>query len=129
MTVQPIPTASLCIISYARLAKQDAEEVEALRQAFSRDGFAYLDLHEPDGSPGSVIHGVDSMFSMGADFFSTSLGEKMQYDIDAIGPYKLNGYEAFVTHRVLTPSVNANAGSVPTMQIQTCGEERRHCRK
>jgi isopenicillin N synthase-like dioxygenase len=95
MTGNIIPTADLSTVSYDRLAKGDADELLALRRAFSQDGFAYLDLREHDGSPGSVLGGIDTVFAAGAEFFSTSLDEKMKYDVDAIGPYKLHGYVAW----------------------------------
>lgn len=91
MAGEQVLTASLSTVSYYRLVREDADELAALQQALMTDGFAYLDLRKHDSSRGSVLHGINRVFTMGANFFSTSLDKKMKYDIDAIGPYKLHG--------------------------------------
>ncbi|KAK4235857.1 Clavaminate synthase [Achaetomium macrosporum] len=86
-------TATLSTVAYGGLVQGHADELATLRRAFSEDGFVYLDLGEQEGDPGSVFHGIEAVFTSGAEFFSTSLDEKMRYDVDAIGPYKLHGYK------------------------------------
>jgi isopenicillin N synthase-like dioxygenase len=92
MAGEHVLTASLSTVSYYRLVQENADELSALWQALSQDGFAYLDLRKHDSSPGSVLDGVNHVSRLGAEFFSTSLDEKMKYDVDAIGPYKIHGY-------------------------------------
>ncbi|KAH9904938.1 putative 2OG-Fe(II) oxygenase family oxidoreductase [Xylariomycetidae sp. FL2044] len=82
-------------ISYEKLVSGDAEELAAVYQASERDGFWYLDLQGQKGEPNPVVADVQTAFKIVAEFFALADEEKINYDIDQIGPWKLNGYTPF----------------------------------
>lgn len=79
-------------ISYVKLLAGDANESLAIHQACQRDGFCYLDLSTPGHEPNPITQGVQSAFKIAKEFFDLEDEEKLKFDIDAIGPWKLNGY-------------------------------------
>jgi isopenicillin N synthase-like dioxygenase len=80
------------VISYAKLLSGETDEVTSLRQACERDGFFYLDLRQEVKQPHPIEQDVPSMFKVVNEFFTLNDEEKIQYDIDTIGPWKLHGY-------------------------------------
>jgi isopenicillin N synthase-like dioxygenase len=78
-------------ISFAKVVQGDAHELATLHAAACRNGFFYLDLHETGTS--SVLQDVQATYSSVGKFFALDSEDKIQFDIDEIGPYKLNGYE------------------------------------
>ena len=83
--------ADYATISYAKLLLRDAQELNALRVAAERDGFWHLDLSGQDNEPADITREVRSVFNAVHGFFALADHEKVEFDIDRIGPWKLNG--------------------------------------
>jgi isopenicillin N synthase-like dioxygenase len=91
-TKVPSPeSADFTTISYTRIKQGNARELSALRRACEKDGFLYLDLQNADGEAIPVIKEVPLVYKAVKNFFQLDEDEKMKYDVDAIGPWKLNG--------------------------------------
>ncbi|KAF5982430.1 Clavaminate synthase [Fusarium coicis] len=95
-TKVPSPeSADFTTISYTRIKQGNARELHALRRACEKDGFLYLDLQNADGEAIPVIKEVPLVYKAVNNFFQLDEDEKMKYDVDTIGPWKLNGYTPF----------------------------------
>lgn len=92
LTIPKTTTADFATISYAKIAQGDANELASLRKACEQDGFWYLDLYRGNGEPMPAVQDVPSVFKVVHDFFDLESEEKIKYDVDVIGPWKLNGY-------------------------------------
>lgn len=84
--------SDLKVISYSKIVQGDADELDTLRKACEEHGFWYLDLNSQNGDPISVVQNVPSVFKIVEEFFDLEDAEKTRYDVDEIGPWKLNGY-------------------------------------
>ncbi|KAF5538577.1 Clavaminate synthase [Fusarium napiforme] len=95
-TKVPSPeSADFTTISYTRIKQGNASELSALRRACEKDGFLYLDLQNADGEAIPVIKEVPLVYKGVNNFFQLDEDEKIKYDVDTIGPWKLNGYTPF----------------------------------
>lgn len=79
-------------ISHAKLVKRDAKELNAMRKACEQDGFWYLDLRAENGAPPLLEQEASTVYQLAEDFFNLADDEKIKFDVDKIGPWKLNGY-------------------------------------
>lgn len=84
-------TANFATISYANIIQGDAYALASLRKACEQDGFWYLDLREMNGEPMRAVQDVPCAFKAVDEFFELESEEKTKYDVDVIGPWKLNG--------------------------------------
>ncbi|KAI8625005.1 2OG-Fe(II) oxygenase family oxidoreductase [Xylariaceae sp. FL1651] len=124
-------------IYYSKLKQKDDKEILALKQAFETWGFAYLDLTDQKDDSGSLLCNMEKAFYVAKQFFSLDKQEKVKFDIDKIGPYKLNGYkpigrnagvsketrdgfEAYLLPRngLCTPPHDATALDMPSPMLQ-----------
>lgn len=90
-TITKTTTVDFAIISYAKLAQGDADELASLRKVCEQDGFFYLDLRIETRESISAVCDVPSVFKIVNEFFELKNEEKLSYDVDEIGPWKLNG--------------------------------------
>ncbi|KAF5637297.1 Clavaminate synthase [Fusarium tjaetaba] len=88
-------SADFTTISYTRIKQGNANELAALLRACEKDGFLYLDLRNTDAEAIPVIKEVPLLYKGVNNFFQLDEDEKMKYDVDTIGPWKLNGYTPF----------------------------------
>ena len=79
-------------ISLTKIIKRDRDELAILLKACEQVGFWYLDLRGVDKEPTLAVQDVPAVFKAVEEFFELESDEKMKYDVDAIGPWKLNGY-------------------------------------
>lgn len=85
-----ILSAPLRAINLGNLLDGVDEEVEQLVLAAREDGIFYLDFA---GHASSLFPGlVDEIHSLSRSLFDLGLEEKLRYDVDKIGMFKLNGY-------------------------------------
>ncbi|KAL9122935.1 MAG: hypothetical protein Q9187_000511 [Circinaria calcarea] len=78
-------------ISLTKIIKRDRDELAILLKACEQVGFWYLDLRGVDEEPTLAVQDVPTLFKAVEEFFELESDEKMKYDVDAIGPCKLNG--------------------------------------
>ncbi len=82
--------AQLLTIDIGRLVEGDKQEAAKLFLAAKEDGIFYLNLQ--DRRFVDMIGIVDEIFALSRELFDLSEEDKMQYDVDKLGPLKLNGY-------------------------------------
>lgn len=75
-TAKHFPIAPLDTISYARLQKKDASEINKLLEVCIKDGFFYLDLNEEQGP--STLAQADNVFAFMQDWFCQPHDDKMR---------------------------------------------------
>lgn len=94
MDLTPIKTTTVdfTTISYAKIVQGDADELTSLRKACEQEGFWYLDLRGENREPIQAVKDVPVVLKVLDEFFQLEREEKMKYDVDEIGPWKLNGY-------------------------------------
>jgi len=80
--------ADLVVVTLSELINDNQSAKEVLKKAVREDGFFYLSLQ---GYSNPVLEDVDACYQLAKDVFDLPLEEKMKYDIDNIGPHKLNG--------------------------------------
>ncbi|KLP21074.1 naringenin,2-oxoglutarate 3-dioxygenase [Fusarium fujikuroi] len=88
-------SADFTTISYPRIKQGNANELSALRRACEKDGFLYLDLQSANEEPTPVTQEIPLVYKAVNNFFQLDEDTKMKYDVDTIGPWKLNGYTPF----------------------------------
>ncbi|RAK81734.1 putative oxidoreductase, 2OG-Fe(II) oxygenase family, partial [Aspergillus fijiensis CBS 313.89] len=86
-------------INLQALKRGCADEVSKLLGAAEQDGIFYLDL--TDEVP--LDRATDEINRLSRSLFGMSEKEKMRFDVDKLGPYKLNGYKP----------VGRNVGGIP----------------
>lgn len=86
---EDLPAAQLRTIKIRNLQDGSKSEIRELLDAAINDGFFYLDLTEPGEEP--FLNHVDDMFSMSKGIFDLDEGVKMHFDVDLLGPLKVNG--------------------------------------
>lgn len=79
-------------VSLHKLLEKDADEVSALQRAFTDLGFVYLDLHGHKDHEGLILPRIETVLKIAAEYFSLDVEEKLKFDIDKIGDFKLHGY-------------------------------------
>lgn len=82
--------AQLLTIDIGRLVEGDKQEAAKLLKAAKEDGIFYLEFQ--DRRFVDMIDLVDEIFALSKELFNLSEEDKMQYDVDKLGPLKLNGY-------------------------------------
>lgn len=82
--------AQLLTIDIGRLVEGDKQETAKLFKAAEEDGIFYLNFQ--DRRFVDMIELVDGIFALSKELFDLSEEDKMQYDVDELGPLKLNGY-------------------------------------
>ena len=86
-----LPIAELLTIDVGRLREGHAEEAAKVFKAATEAGAFYLDFSDPRCK---MLEGVQDVFALSKELFQMSQEEKIKYDIDTLGRYKLNGYLA-----------------------------------
>lgn len=81
------PVGQLQTINLQALKRGCADEVSKLLGAAEQDGIFYLDL--TDEVP--LDRATDEINRLSRSLFGMSEKEKMRFDVDKLGPYKLNG--------------------------------------
>jgi isopenicillin N synthase-like dioxygenase len=90
MTPETHPkSATLQTISYSKLCQGDPSAIRLLYQAGIENGFFYLDLGGPEST--QLLHEAETLFQAAEEVFDLQLEMKMTYDLDVIGPAKING--------------------------------------
>jgi isopenicillin N synthase-like dioxygenase len=84
-----LPAAELRSISLRNLRDGSTSESTKLLDAAIHDGFFYLDL--TDHSEEMFLNRVDEIFAMSKAIFDLDESIKMHFDIDLLGPFKVNG--------------------------------------
>lgn len=91
--------SNLKSISFAALSKGDNEATNQLFEAGVEDGFFYLDLRGSETQP--LLESVDRLYHVSEDLFSIGEENLMPYDLDVIGPAKIDGHVLLVFSAVL----------------------------
>ncbi|KAK5807554.1 hypothetical protein VI817_001812 [Penicillium citrinum] len=81
------PVAQLKTVSLKALKERSADEVGKLLVAAKEDGVFYLDL----GNDFQLKGVKDDISQLSRSLFEIDEAEKMKFDVDKLGPYKLNG--------------------------------------
>lgn len=98
VSVFPIPdlrlkdskmSAALRTISLSNLIDDDPVSVESLYQAGISNGFFYLDCRGSYGT--DLLRQVEYLYEAAEQVFDLEFSEKMQFDLDVIGPAKIDG--------------------------------------
>jgi hypothetical protein len=98
VSVFPIPdlrlkdskmSAALRTISLSNLIDDDPVSVEFLYQAGISNGFFYLDCRGSHGT--DLLRQVEYLYEAAEQVFDLEFSEKMQFDLDVIGPAKIDG--------------------------------------
>jgi isopenicillin N synthase-like dioxygenase len=90
MTSETQPrSAVLQTISYSKLCQGDPSAIRLLYQAGIDNGFFYLDLIGPEST--QLLDEAETLFQAAEEVFDLQLETKMTYDLDIIGPAKING--------------------------------------
>ncbi|KAF4502785.1 Clavaminate synthase [Fusarium agapanthi] len=84
-------SADFTTISYTRIKQGNANELSALRRTCEKDGFLYLELQSANGELMPATQEVPLVYKAVNKFFQLDEDEKMKYDVDKIGSWKLNG--------------------------------------
>jgi hypothetical protein len=82
-------SAALPTISLSNLIDDDPVSVESLYQAGISNGFFYLDCRGSHGT--DLLQQVEYMYEVAEQVFDLEISEKMQFDLDVIGPAKIDG--------------------------------------
>ncbi|KAH7324259.1 2OG-Fe(II) oxygenase family oxidoreductase [Stachybotrys elegans] len=81
-------------IPLAGLARLDPGALQLLEEAATQDGVFYLDPHMQDGSmPDPTRQDRAACLELANDLLKSSAYDLLQYDIDEVGRYKLDGYK------------------------------------
>lgn len=81
------PVAQLKTVSLKALQERSADEVAKLLAAAKEDGVFYLDVAN-DGQLKCVNNYISQL---SRSLFGMDEAEKLKFDVDKLGPYKLNG--------------------------------------
>lgn len=81
------PVAQLKTISLEALKGRSADEVSKLLTAAKEDGVFYLNIAD-DVQLKSVTNDINRLSH---SLFNMDATEKLKFDVDKLGPYKLNG--------------------------------------
>lgn len=84
-----LPAAELQTISLRNLRDGSTSESTKLLDAAIHDGFFYLNLTDPGEE--AFLNRVDEMFAMSKATFDLDESIKMHFDVDLLGPFKVNG--------------------------------------
>lgn len=84
------PVARLKTIRLEALRNACPEDIDKLVVAATHDGIFYLSFEDDD----QLSRAITGMQSLGIDLFNLDMEQKMAYDIDKLGQYKLNGSDA-----------------------------------
>jgi non-haem dioxygenase in morphine synthesis N-terminal len=82
-------SVALPTISLSNLIDDDPGSVESLYQAGTSNGFFYLDCRGSHGT--DLLRQVEYMYEVAEQVFDLEFSEKMQFDLDVIGPAKIDG--------------------------------------
>jgi hypothetical protein len=89
--------ASLKVITFSSLLNSETRAIADLHKAGVENGFFYLDLRNPQTQ--TLLDEVERLYGVAESIFRLPLEEKLKYDLDQIGPAKIDGSE-FSTHCV-----------------------------
>lgn len=84
-----LPAAKLRTIRLHKLQDGSMSEASKLLDAAINDGFFYLDLTDPGED--MFLNHVDEMFTLSKAIFDQEESVKLDYDVDLLGPLKVNG--------------------------------------
>lgn len=82
-------SAALPAISLSNLIDNDPGSIESLYQAGISNGFFYLDCRGSHGA--DLLRQVECLYEVAEQIFDLEFSEKMQFDLDVIGPAKIDG--------------------------------------
>ncbi|KAJ5175403.1 oxidoreductase [Penicillium canariense] len=93
-------TAQLETVNITELRKFSRGASQKVAQAAKEQGIFYLDLTDDNLSSNGNIEGVAALSE---EIFQLPFTEKMQFDVDKLGEWKINGYKP----------VGRNVGGLP----------------
>lgn len=91
--------AQLLTVDIGRLVEGEKQEAAKLFKAAKEDGIFYLDFQARRYV--DMMDLVEGIFALSKGLFDLSEEDKMHYDVDKLGPLKLNGYLV-----IIDPSTN-----------------------
>lgn len=89
--ISPSQVAQLKTINFKALQNNSSEELRKLISAAKQDGVFYLDL-TGNGEEAQVYDSVDDLYRLSQSIFDMGDEEKLQFDVDKLGHFKLNGF-------------------------------------
>jgi isopenicillin N synthase-like dioxygenase len=98
--ISPSQVAQLKTINFKTLQNNSSEEFTKLLSAAKQDGVFYLDLTD-NGEEAHIYDSVDDIYRLSQSIFDMSDEEKLRFDVDKLGQFKLNGFviTAFLNFR------------------------------
>ena len=83
--------ALLKTISFSALLHGESDAIADLYSAGVEGGFFYLDVRSLEIE--MILDEVNKLYGVAEDFFQLPLEEKMTFDLDKIGPHKIDGFD------------------------------------
>lgn len=84
--------ASLKELSFLALLNGESSAIADLHDAGVKDGFFYLDLRNPQTQ--IILDEVEKLYDVAENIFHLPLEHKLKYDVDKIGPAKIDGSDS-----------------------------------
>ncbi|KAF2807213.1 putative 2OG-Fe(II) oxygenase family oxidoreductase [Mytilinidion resinicola] len=86
-----IRATELRTISFSALARDNTAAIAEVFEAGFQDGFFYLDLRDAETQP--LLDSIEELYQLSETLFDSDQKELMKYDLDIIGPSKIDGYK------------------------------------
>ena len=86
---EAVNSTHLKTVSFSSLLNGNESAASELLQAAVQDGFFYLDLHHAETQP--LLDAVENLYKLNDNLFSLDQQSLMKYDLDVIGPSKIDG--------------------------------------